>query len=474
MDRAELLARIQSFLTWLDGYGETSQDPYDFWANPIGRRAKRVAYEHWLAGLALAAPFVLLDAAVPWSRVLFRGKRRFPIADAHYAMGFFALAASGARLAVATDPGPTPPRAPGAAPGSPAGPAAAPRVDRAAALAPPGPAAPGVAPVPPASADAYLAAGRHYLAALVASRAPGFQNAGWGYPFDWEGWFGTFKAGTPFITTTAYAYEAFEQGYVFTGDPGYLDTMVSIARFAYHDLTEQEVAPAAYASSYGPFDRRQVVNASAYRAFLLTRAGQRFGRDDWLETARGNLAFVLHSRQRDGSWLYAMEDQDRFVDNFHTCLVLKNLVKIWQANGDQTVLDAVREGYAFYKRNLLDDKGLPVPFAQAQRLNLVRRELYDLAEGINLAVLMRGLDPDAESIGGRLLTELLDNWTLPDGHFVTRVTWFGKNKVPYHRWAQAQTFYALTRVLLEGGVPTASGTQGGAAATGGGGSREGS
>jgi hypothetical protein len=45
------------------------------------------------------------------------------------------------------------------------------------------------------------------------------------------------------------------------------------------------------------------------------------------------------------------------------------------------------------------------------------------------------------------MKELLDNWTLPDGHFVTRITWFGRNAIPYHRWAQSQTFHALTGAL---------------------------
>lgn len=314
---------------------------------------------------------------------------------------------------------------------------------------------------------------------------PDFQNAAWGYPFDWEGWFGTFKAGTPFITTTAYCYEAFERGYELTGDLSHLEMMRSIARFAHEDLTDQQVAPEAFASSYGPFDKRRVVNASAYRALLLARAGRRFQREDWLEAARGNTTFVLRSQQPDGSWLYAMDAHDQFVDNFHTCFVLKNLVKILRATGDDAapgdgapaprgdapnrgggataaatsaIGEAIRQGYAFYKRNLLDSEGLPVPFAQTQRLNLVRRELYDLAEGLNLALLIRDLDPDADAIAGRFVKELLDNWTLADGHFVTRATWFGRNKVPYHRWAQAQTFCALTCALLD--APATSAEEG--------------
>jgi hypothetical protein len=145
-----------------------------------------------------------------------------------------------------------------------------------------------------------------------------------------------------------------------------------------------------------------------------------------------------------------MDGKDRFVDNFHTCFVLKNMAKIWRLTEDQAVLAAIRHGYEFYKSSLLDDRGLPVPFARTQRINVVRRELYDFAEGINLALLMTDLDQDAPRVLHGLLDHLLREWLLPDGHFVTRVTWFGRNTMPYHRWAQSQTFRALTQVCLEG------------------------
>ena len=71
------------------------------------------------------------------------------------------------------------------------------------------------------------------------------------------------------------------------------------------------------------------------------------------------------------------------------------------------------------------------------------RNVYDFAEGINLGLLLTDLDRDASSIAVGLLANVLDKWVLADGHFVTRQTIFGRNTVPYHRWAQAQMFRAL-------------------------------
>ena len=387
--RNEAVAAALGHAAWSAGYGPTSWDQYDLWANPAGRRAKAVYYKHPRAGLPLVAPFVLLDAAVPASRRLFWHRQRFPIADAHYAMGFLGLARS--------------------------------------------------------EDAAWTRSAVPYLEALVEATCPGEQDYCWGYPFAWETCFGTWPAGTPLITSTPYAYEAFEAAHETTGADEALAIMESVGRFAFTRIATTEVSPGVKAATYSPIDSRRVVNASAYRGHLLAAAGVRFDHADWVAEARANLAFVLRSQQEDGSWLYAMDGKDRFVDNFHTCFVLKNLVKADRVLDDARIREAIARGYAFYKMFLLDEAGLPLPFARTQRPTLQRRDLYDYAEGINLALLLGDDDPDARSIAGRLVGDLLADWVMPDGHFVTRQTVFGRNTVPYHRWAQAQTFHALIR-----------------------------
>ena len=390
--RRDAVAAARSHAEWLESYGVTSWDQYDFWANPLGRRAKAVYYRRPRLGLPLVAPFVLLDAVVPRSRAAFWHRSRFPIADAHYAMGCLALAQLD-------------------------GPAWVPRA------------------VP-------------FLEALVEQTCPGEADFCWGYPFDWETCFGTWPAGTPLITSTPYCYEAFAAAHAATGAAECLSIMESVGRSAFSRIPAVELAPGVKAAAYSPIDARRVVNASAYRGFLLAAAGTRFSHPSWMEEARAMLAFVRESQQADGSWLYAMDGKDRFVDNFHTCFVLKNLVKANRLLADHTCDDAILRGYAFYKARLLGPGGLPVPFARVQRLTLQRRDLYDYAEGISLAVLLHDDDPDATAIAGRLVEDLLANWVMPDGHFVTKQTVFGPNTVPYHRWAQAQVFHALTGFAL--------------------------
>jgi hypothetical protein len=81
-------AGLTNFTRWLDAFGETSLDHQTFFAGPIGGFAKSLYYQHPKIGIAAVAPIIFCEAFIPSARRLFHPPFRFPIADAHYAMGF--------------------------------------------------------------------------------------------------------------------------------------------------------------------------------------------------------------------------------------------------------------------------------------------------------------------------------------------------------------------------------------------------
>src|SRR5258708_32343221 len=87
----KVLASIRRFVSWLDSYGETSYDFQTFYASDLCRNAKQLYYRRPLLGMAAVAPIIFCEAFVPSARSLFWKRQRFPIADAHYAMGFVKL-----------------------------------------------------------------------------------------------------------------------------------------------------------------------------------------------------------------------------------------------------------------------------------------------------------------------------------------------------------------------------------------------
>jgi hypothetical protein len=385
---------LTNFSKWLDAFGETSWDHQSFFAGPVGRRAKSLYYRNRFLGPAAVAPMIFCEAFLPSARRLFHHPLRFPIADAHYAMGFaFLYEATGE--------------------------------------------------------FSYLAKAVHFLTELKKSRCRQFKEYCWGYPFDWVWRGGTAKRQTPLITTTPYVYEAFLQVFNLHPRDEWKLILESIARHARFDIKDFRTSETASSCSYNPFGEGGVVNAAAYRAFLLTSASKVVSNEDYWKIAERNLNFVLENQNQDGSWYYAVDGVRDFIDHFHTCFVMKALAKIHALTGHEGCLKALSKGVSYYLSNLFDEGGLPKPFSKAPRLTVYKRELYDCAECINLCLLLRDRFPRLQATLETVVREIVDNWVKRDGSFRSRRLHLGWDNVPMHRWGQAQMFRSLTFYLFE-------------------------
>ncbi|MEQ1849957.1 MAG: hypothetical protein ABMA01_00045 [Chthoniobacteraceae bacterium] len=385
---ARVSVALGDFERWLDRYGEDSWDHQSFFAGPLGARAKQLYYRQPRAGLLAVAPMVFCEAFMPSARQLFHRRIRFPIADAHYAMGFAFLSQE-------------------------------------------------------TKSALHLEKAIHFLNELRRSRCGGFKEYCWGYPFDWVTRNGVIPAQTPLITSTPYAYEAFLHVHQIDPRTEWRDVLASIARHAATDIKDFPTSETASSCSYTPFDRGGVINAAAYRAFLLTSASQVLGDETYRRTATRNLHFVLQSQNPDGSWPYAVDGVRDFVDHFHTCFVMKALAKIHSLTGHQATLEALERGVKYYLEHLFAEDGLPRPFAVAPRLTVYKRELYDCAECINLCLLLRDRIPELNEKLEAVVSGVLRDWVKSDGSFRSRQLILGWDNVPMHRWAQSQMFRAL-------------------------------
>ncbi len=174
---------LDRFLRWLDEYGETSWDHQSYFAGAYGGRAKALYYRHKLLGTLAVAPMIFSEAFLPAARRLFHRRVRFPIADAHYAMGFAFLYET-------------------------------------------------------EGAPEHLARAIHFLEELKKFRCGGFREYCWGYPFDWVTRNGVMKRNTPLITSTPYVYEAFLQVHQVAPRDEWLEILASIVRHACQDIKD--------------------------------------------------------------------------------------------------------------------------------------------------------------------------------------------------------------------------------------------
>lgn len=391
-DLAEVRSGVLRHAEWLDRFGETSYDYQSYFASPFGNYAKALYYRKPILGATLVAPMIFSEAFVPSARFLFWKRQRFPIADAHYAMGYAFLSQT-------------------------------------------------------FNDERFYRRAVHFLDVLEQTRCKGYQHYCWGYPFNWETRYGTMKEGTPLITTVPYVYEAFCHVYQIDGDARWMEILRSIAEHALTDYHEEATSPDAASCSYNPEPTCPcfVVNASAYRAFLLTRAAHDLSDSRYARAAERNLNYVLDSQSPDGSWRYATDGGRDFVDHFHTCFVLKALAKIEALTANPKCTKAIEKGVEYYTSNLFDADGLPKPFSRRPRLTVYKRELYDYAECINLAILLQGRFPRLDAAPSRIID--LATWQKPDGSFRSRQLLLGWDNTPMHRWAQSQMFRSLCFLL---------------------------
>jgi hypothetical protein len=399
----EVLASARRFSSWLDSYGETSYDFQTLYASDLCRNAKALYYRNPFLGTMAVAPIIFCEAFIPSARSLFWKRQRFPIADAHYAMGF-------ARLGKYLND------------------------------------------------ERHYRRALHFLQVLEETRCPGYEHYCWGYPFNWETIRGTIREGTPLITTVPYVYEAFRDVYRIDNNDRWRLIMRSIAEHGFSDYKDFPTSDRASACSYSPIPEHSVgvINANAYRAFLLTQAAMDFSEDRYRKTADRNLFFVLESQNPDGSWHYANDGKRHFIDHFHTCFVMKALAKIEALTGNKECTRAIERGIDFYVSKLFDERGVPKPFSKPPRLIVYRRELYDYAECINIGVLLRGRFEKLDRLVDGVLNQVMNVWQKPDGSFRSRQLLIGWDNVPMHRWAQAQLFRSLCLMLSRSGQPVNS------------------
>ena len=395
MNKQELETSIQKFLKWFDDFGEVSYDRMDYWSSKTGILAKKLFYSNKLLGAPLALWGLILENFLPGIQKLYNKPHREVIGDGHFASAFLNLYEN-------------------------------------------------------TKDNKYLDKAEHFLSVMKTTYTKGYSGYAWGYTFGWQQSQGKFwKAGTPMITITPYAFWAFKKHFELTGSEESKKIAVSIADFALKDLNEIKMPNGTTCASYSPISKDIVINANTYRAAVLLEAYQLSGNKAYKEAAERNIDFVLSYQGKHGEWYYeAKGPKDNFIDNFHTCFVMRNLYRCYLVNEDKRILEAIKKGYDYYKKNLFHKNGRPKYFAKAKYPKFRKYEIYDYAEGITLGILLKDIIPEAFPKALWLAEDLINNFQTEKGYFVTRVTSFGTvHKVPYLRWPQAQLIYALTTLL---------------------------
>ena len=315
----------------------STSDPYDIWKTGVGFAVKNLYNRHRWAALAPAVALAVFDGFVNNRLRLFYCRQEYPVVRALAALSLLNLHR--------THPAPR-----------------------------------------------YLEYIRKHLHWLAAHSCGGYKGIGWGINFNHAVSKDLcYDANTPFVTITPYCLEAFVVYERLTDDSSFRELVNGVFRFLEEDILVMEETDEYMATSYAPMRDRIVLNASSYAmycyalllAYLPLQEQSRI-----VGKIRKLYGFLKTTQRQGGAWLYSPEGKS-FIDCFHSCIVLKNLIKTDRIVGLPGSEETILSGYEYIKRSFLNrTQFLFRRFSMANRPHLARFELYDNAEMLNIGILL--------------------------------------------------------------------------------------
>lgn len=289
----------------------------------------------------------------------------------------------------------------------------------------------------------FLVKAEQHLEWLRENISTGYSGACWGIGFKWPAASNViYDANTPLATHTPYALEALHLYTKVSGDDKFINLIKSCFQFFEKDLFTMYEDDTMMATSYGPFKDRIVTNAISYvmysYAILLLYYPDK---EKYIVNKIHKLyTFICRKQRPDGSWLYAPDDENSFIDCFHSCFIIKNIIKteaILKLNKSNEI---TANAYRYLCEHFYDVKsGLYKRFSLSNKLSLVKFDLYDNSEMLSLMNLMGDLSRlnNLDTAIKRNFTKGNDIYSLIDLLGIKR----NKNTL---RWAVMPYLYALS------------------------------
>lgn len=242
------------------------------------------------------------------------------------------------------------------------------------------------------------------LLSSIASQKGSGSGWSWGLGFPWMSKNGLYGPEVPFVTHTPYVMEALLE---IAGDAELRHDAMEMFHGTWAFLESLKVMDEdkeSLALSYAPVDEpRIVVNANAYAAFayaLHGAYGRKEVRDIAVEKAEKLIRWVANQQKDDGSWFYYADNEPgNFIDCFHSCFVVKNLLKVVRLHPrfSEQIQPVAQKGWAYIRNELFDHRaGLCRRFAVRAQRDPFRWDLYDQAEYLGLLVAFGLLNEAAE------------------------------------------------------------------------------
>ncbi len=296
--------------------------------------------------------------------------------------------------------------------------------------------------------DIYLKYAKKHINWLLDNSSKGYSGYCWGLNMEWVySAEDSYDSNIPFSTHTPYPLEAMVKYYEITEEQNLIEPIQSVFQFFEKDIKIMIGSTDKLILSYGVEKDRVVVNANAYAMYCYALLLKFFPeRESYIKDKIYRLYNFITSVQRgDGSWLYSPYEEDTFIDCFHSAFVLKNIVKTDKIIGLDRANYVVESGYRYILNNFLNnEKFLFKRFSKSNRVSIIKFDLYDNAEMLNLAILLE------DSSNVEKLSKSIKSNFIKKEKIASMINLFGSLKNFNHlRWAVMPYIHALSN-LKEG------------------------
>jgi hypothetical protein len=280
---------------------------------------------------------------------------------------------------------------------------------------------------------------RYLLDLLNRLRSEGCSGNAWGYNFDWQSRTFFRPRGVPTIVNSAFIGHALLDCYEYTGLQRALEMAVPIKDFILNDLDRTRDRD-SFCFSYTPVDTDVVHNANLLGASILVRLAKHCGDAGCTDAALSSLAYSMRRQNEDGSWCYAENENQRWIDSFHTGFNVHALRYILAEGHAREYAGAYEKGVKFYAEQFFLADGTPKYFHD-------RVYPIDIHAPAQAICFFAGMGEAYRELTEKVLAWTLSNMFSPMGYAYFRRSRRIANRIPYMRWSQAWAFHALTEYL---------------------------
>jgi hypothetical protein len=241
---------------------------------------------------------------------------------------------------------------------------------------------------------------------------------------------------------TALIGHAYIEAFEVTGNEWFLSIADSVCNWIL-DLPREQTERGD-CISYLAHVQSSIHNANMLGAGILARTAKHTGSQECRRVAHLAVEYSCSRQRPDGSWWYAENAANHWIDNFHTGYNLDGLKYYTDATADDSYRQNFEKGLAFYKANFFEQSGRPKYY----HTRTYPVDIQCAGQAIDTLAFVSEDDPESLA-----LAKLVAAWTIRNmqdrkGYFYYRQYPMIKAKTPMLHWGQGTMFKALAHLLF--------------------------